>query len=68
MRTNHQSVGGFLKSSTFSLIIYCNFLFTVVFLLSLGFQIGKAKQTSAIASQAQVKPVQTGLVTLAKLP
>jgi hypothetical protein len=68
MRTNHQSVGGFLKSSTFSVIIYCNFLFTFFFLLSLGFQIGKTKQQSVIASGIQVKPVQTGMVTLAKLP
>jgi hypothetical protein len=68
MKTSHQSVGGFLKSSTFSLIIYCNFLFTFVFLLSLGVQIGKAKSASAIASQGPVKTVQTGMVTLAKAP
>jgi hypothetical protein len=69
MSSNHQSVGGFLKSSTFSLIVYCNFLFTLIFLVSLSVQIARTKQQSAAASYSkEAKQLKSGMVTLAKVP
>lgn len=67
MSATRQSVGGFLKSSAFSLIVYVNFLFSVIFLVSLTVHLGNAKQKSA-AYEVQSKPFKSGMVSLAKVP
>jgi hypothetical protein len=68
MNPNHQTVGGFLRSSALSLIILGNLLFSVIFLMSLSFHIVKPKGKSESVSTAKKAESKTNsIITLANI-
>jgi hypothetical protein len=68
MNPNHQTVGGFLRSSVFSLIILGNLLFSIIFLLSLSLHIVKPKDRSEAMTVSKKAPAKTpSMITLANI-
>jgi len=68
MNPNHQTVGGFLRSSVFSLVILGNLLFSIIFLLSLSLHIVKPKDRAEGMTISKKAPPKTpSMVTLANI-
>lgn len=68
MNPNHQTVGGFLRSSALSLIILGNLLFSIIFLMSLSVHIVKPENKSeTVTDVKKAEPKTTGIVTLANI-
>ena len=69
MSKNHQSTGGFLRSSAFHFIILGNLIFSTVFVLSLSINISQSTKmgTEQTLDEKQPQPKSQSIVTLANI-
>lgn len=69
MSQNHQSTGGFLRSSVFHFIILFNLIFSTVFVLSLSVQISNTTKIGIeqAVDEKQPQPKPQSIVTLANI-